>query len=129
MPWKLRGSVASWANCSVVVPSCPAPLPRRAPHRPDPPEVCPGFGFDRSTNLSVPKPGHTSGESGRGARRGGGAESGRTGRRQNISPRRQASLVPSKASKTRRLIVSPEARSSEILCKPVEEHSDRLTTG
>ena len=37
---------------------------------------------------------------------------------QNCSPRRQASLVPSKASKTRRLNVSPEARTSEILCKP-----------
>ena len=62
-------------------------------------------------------------------RRGGGAGSGRTGRRQNISPRRQASLVPSKASKTRRLNVSPEARTSEFRCKPMEEHNDRLTSG
>ena len=69
-------------------------------------------------NLSNPKPGHTTGGSGRGARRGGGAGPGRTGRRQNSSPRRQASLVPSKASKTRLLNVSPEARTSEILCKP-----------
>ena len=64
-----------------------------------------------------------------GARRGGGAGLGRTGRRQNSSPRRQASLLPSKASETRRLKVSPEERTSEILCKPMEEHNDRLTSG
>ena len=34
-----------------------------------------------------------------------------------------------KASKTRRLNVSPEARTSESLCKPMEEQSPRLTTG
>ena len=62
---------------------------------------------------------------------GGGAAPARTGRRQNISPRRRASLVPSKASKTqtRLLNVSPEARTSEILCKPMAEHNERLTTG
>ena len=38
-------------------------------------------------NLSSPKPGHTTGGSGRGARRGGGAASGRTGCQQNSSPR------------------------------------------
>ena len=41
----------------------------------------------RRTNLSSPKPGHTTGGSGRGARRGGGAASGRTGCQQNSSPR------------------------------------------
>ena len=46
------------------------------------------------------------------------AGSGRIGCQQNWSPRRQASLVPSRASKTRRLNVFPEARTSEILCKP-----------
>ena len=50
----------------------------------------------------------------------GGVASG-TGCQQNGSPRRQASHVPSKASKTRRLNVSPEARTSEFLCKPMEE--------
>ena len=79
--------------------------------------------------LSSPKPGHTRGDSGRGARRCGGAGSGRTGRRQNSSPKRKPSLVPSKASKPSRLNVSPKARTSEILCKPMEEHNDRLTTG
>ena len=80
-------------------------------------------------HLSNPKPGHTTGGSGRGARLGGGAGPGRTGRRQNNSPRRHASLVPPKASKTRLLNVSPEARTSEIPCKPMEEHNDRLTSG
>ena len=31
----------------------PAPPPRRAPPRPDPPVVCPGFGFDRCTSYVV----------------------------------------------------------------------------
>ena len=80
------------------------------------------------TYLSNPKPGHTTGGSSQSARRGGGAGSGRTGRRPNSSPRRQASLTPPKASKILRLSDSPEARTSEILCKPMEEHNDRLTT-
>ena len=80
-------------------------------------------------HLSSPKPGHTTSGSGRGARRGGGAGLGRTGRRQNSTPRRQASLVPPKASKTRLLNVSPEARTSEILFKPMGEQSPRLTRG
>ena len=71
-----------------------------------------------NNNLSSPKPGHTSGGSGRGARRGGGAGSGRTGCQQNCSPRRQGSALPSKASTKRRLNVFPEARTSEILFKP-----------
>ena len=61
------------------------------------------FNTCRIQNLSNPKPGHTTGASGRSARRGGGAGSGRTGCQQNCSPRKQASLVPSKASKTRLL--------------------------
>ena len=68
--------------------------------------------------MSSPKPGHTTSRSGRGARPGGGAGPGRTGRRQNSSPRRQASLVPLKASKIRFLNVSPEARTSKIPCNP-----------
>ena len=58
--------------------------------------------------LSNPKPGHTTGGSGWGARRGGGAGPGKTGRRQISAPMRQASLVPPKASKTRPLNDSPE---------------------
>ena len=48
----------------------------------------------------------------------GGAGSGRTGCQQNCSPRGQGSLIPSRASKTRRLNVPPEARTSEIPFKP-----------
>ena len=69
-------------------------------------------------HLSNPKPGHATGGSGRGAQRGGRVGPGRTGRRQNSTPRRQASLVPPKASKKPCLNVSPEARTSETLCKP-----------
>ena len=69
-------------------------------------------------HLSSPKPEHTTGGSGRGARRGDWAGSGRIGCQQNCSPRKQRSLVPSKASKKRRLSVSPEARTSETLRKP-----------
>ena len=47
MPWRVRGTLMSWANCSVgVALPGPTPLPRRAP-RPDPPVVCPGFGIDK----------------------------------------------------------------------------------
>ena len=79
-------------------------------------------------NLSNPKPGHTTGGSGRGARRSGRAGSGRIGCQQNYSPRKQRSLVPSKASKKRRFNVSPEAQTNEILCKPTEKQNQRLTT-
>ena len=82
-----------------------------------------------SGNLSNPKPGHTTGGSGRGARRGGGAGSGRIGCQQNCPPRRRASLAPPKASKTRRLNIPPEARTSEILFKPMGEQNPRLTRG
>ena len=36
MLWKVRGTVVSWANGSVGVPSCPAPPRRPAKRRPDP---------------------------------------------------------------------------------------------
>ena len=80
-------------------------------------------------NLSSPKPGHTTGGSRRGARRGGRAGSGRTVCQQDCSPREESFLAFSKASKTRRLNVSPEARTSEIVCKPMEEQNPQLTTG
>ena len=80
------------------------------------------------TYLPGPTPGHTAGGSGRGARRGGGAVLGRTGCQQNGSPRRQASPVLSKASQTRRLNDPPEARTSEILFKPMGEQNPWLTT-
>ena len=93
-----------------------------------------GFGqetpYHYDFHLSSPKPGHTTGGSGRGgARRGYGAGQDRTGRRQDVSPRRQPSFEPSKASNTHVLNDSPEARTSEIPCIAVEEPSLRLTSG
>ena len=47
---RVRGTVVSWANWPVGVPFClsrPAPPSCRAPPRPDPPVVYPGFGFDK----------------------------------------------------------------------------------
>ena len=82
-----------------------------------------------NANLSSPKPGHTTGRSHWGARRGGGAGSGTTVCQQNCAPREQSFLALFKASKTRRLNVSPEAQTSEILCKPMEEQNPRFTIG
>ena len=50
-------------------------------------------------NLSNPKPGHTTGGSGRSARQSRRAGSGKIGCQQNYSPKKQKSTVPSKASK------------------------------
>ena len=83
----------------------------------------------RVCNLSNPKPGHTRSVSGRSAQRSGRAGSGKIKCKQNYAPRKQKSTVPSKASKKRRFNVSPETRTSEILCKPTEEQNQRLTTG
>ena len=52
---------------------------------------------------------------------------GRIRRRRVCSRRTQPSLVPSRASKTTVLNSPSEARTSEILCKPMEEQSPRLT--
>ena len=83
----------------------------------------------RAVNVSNPKPGHTTGGSGRTARRSGWAGSGKIGCQQNYSPRKQKTTGPSKASKKRRFNISPEARTSEFRCKPTEEQNQRLTTG
>ena len=79
--------------------------------------------------LSIPKPGYTTGGSGRGgARRSGGAGRGRAGRDADgpVRPGDDRPLCP-QASKTTVLNVSSEARTKEILCKPMEEQSPRLT--
>ena len=47
MPWRVRWTFVSWANSSVGTQSCSTPPGRRRAPRPDPPVVCPGFGFDR----------------------------------------------------------------------------------
>ena len=55
MPQKPHRTAVFWANRPVGYPSyrTAAPLHRRAPPRPDPPVVCPGFGFDRSFRTCV----------------------------------------------------------------------------
>ena len=83
------------------------------------------------SNLTSSKPGHTTGGSGRGgARWGAGAGRGGAGRDADGSVRPGDSR-PScfRGSKTNVPNVSPEARTNEILCKPVEEHNERLTRG
>ena len=59
----------------------------------------------------------------------GGAGPGRTGRRRIGSSWKQPSLVLPRASSTYVLNASPGARTSEILCKPVEEPNPLLTSG
>ena len=90
---------------------------------------CLGIHKQTTVHLSNPKPGHITGGSRRGARRGGGVGSGRTVRQQNCSPRGQSSPALSKASKSCRLNCFPEEQTNEILCKPKEERNDRLNRG
>ena len=87
------------------------------------PQLCKDSNNIQFYHLSNPKPGHTTGGSGRSARQGGRERSGKIKCQQNYSPKKQNSTVPSKASKKRRFNVSPEARTSEILCKPTEEQN------
>ena len=50
LPWRARGMVALRADRNVGTLFCPASprfAVRRAPRRPDPPVVCPGFGLDK----------------------------------------------------------------------------------
>ena len=138
--------------CRILVPNIPRAGRGGAAHDPAgknvdgsarPGDICPSFppGIENncperlfgSTNsltrtCRVQKPGNTTGEPRRGAR-GGGAESGKTVCQQNGSPREESFLARSRASNTCRLNVSPEARTSEILCKPMEEQNPRLNRG
>ena len=132
MPWGVKKTLVSWANNSVSTQSCPAKPCRSAVH-PDPTrawrvQVSDSTGNKNKNNLSNPKPGHTTGESGRSARRSGRARSGKIECQQNYSPREQRSIVPSRAPK-KRFNVFPEARTSEFSCKPTEEQNQWLTRG
>ena len=73
-------------------------------------------------------PEDTTERSGRGARRSGLTGSRKVGRQQNYSPGKQRSIVPSEASKTRRINVSRNSKS-EIQCRPTEEPNQVLTSG
>ena len=80
--------------------------------------------------MSSPKPEHTTGGSGRrGARRGSAAGPGRKGRRHVGWPRSKPSLQPARVSWTTVLNIPLQARTKEILCKPMEEQNPRLTRG
>ena len=57
----------------------------------------------------------------------GGVGQGRSGCQRVSPPRKQLSLLLSKASKTTVMHVFLESRPNEILCKPMEEHNERLT--
>ena len=89
------------------------------------------FGDAHFHKLSNPKPGHTTGQSGRGgARRGGegGSGLGRTGRRRVDPARRRPSLLPSIESKTLSwtTLRKHEQRKSHV--NRMREQSHRLTT-
>ena len=75
-------------------------------------------------NLPNPKPGHTTGGSGRG-----GAWPSRKGRRRFGSPRRHLSLVPTRVPKTTVLKFIRKHEQSNSYLKPTEEQNHRLTTG
>ena len=62
------------------------------------------------------------------AGRRGGTERGRTERRQFSSPKRRASLLPPKASRTPVLNIFTQARTHEMLCKPTQKQNFRFTT-
>ena len=73
--------------------------------------------------MSSPKAGHKTSGSGQSPRRSGRAESGKIGCQHNYSPRKQKSSVLSTAYRKKfASMSSPEARTSEILYKPTEEH-------
>ena len=81
-------------------------------------------------NQSSPKPGHTTGGSGRGgARQGGGAGRGRAGRDADGSVRQENNRpsYPPDNQKTTRLDDSLEAGTSEILRKPMGEQNQGFT--
>ena len=87
-------------------------------------------------DLSSPKPGHTTGGSGRGgARRGSGAGRGGAGQHESPTDRSAQEITvpvafPGKRAKyTTVLNASSEARTKEIPCKPMEEQTPRLTSG
>ena len=81
-----------------------------------------------SGNLPSPKTGHTTGGSCPGARRGGGAGTGRAGCQQKCAPLGQSFHALSTASLTGRLKAPHKARTSENLCSPMAEQNLHFKT-
>ena len=84
-----------------------------------------------NNNRSNQKPGHTTGRSGRGgARRGGEGERGRVGR-DAVGSIRPGDNPPSFLQRIEDNVLDAfsEARANEILCKPMGERNQRLTSG
>ena len=82
----------------------------------------------KRTNLSNPKPGNTTGGSGRGARQNGRAGLRKIGCQQKYSPGKQKVHRTFQRMEDTSLQRSREARISETLLKPTQETNRRLTT-
>ena len=80
-----------------------------------------------SGNLSNPKPGHTTGGSGRGARQSGQVGSGKIGCQQNYSPRKKKSTVLPKASQSSPMGICPLASSKDGSAAHVTESDCKST--
>ena len=96
---------------------------------PFPCKACLGNTLCFRVDLLKAKPGHTNGRRGRSAWPSGREKSGKIVCQQNYLPSKQTCCVLSKASKKHRISDSPEARTSEIICKPTKEHSNRFIRG
>ena len=80
----------------------------------------------RVQNLDIPQSSRGGAAHGGAAGRGGAGQDGTpTGR----FAQETTDSLPPKASRTNVLNVISEARRNEILCKPIEEHNERLTRG
>ena len=126
---------------------CSAPPPRRAPPRPDPPVVCPGFRFNsfggpissicvqswklyyvqtcRIQNPDEPRATRVRAAHDRAARRRGAWQDGTP---TDLFAQDTTALVPSNASCKPVCNDSSDARTSEILCKPMGAQNQRLIT-
>ena len=107
----------------------PAP-PHPAPPRPPLPVGCPGFRFDKSVFCRTKNPdilwaGRVGAAHGGAAGRGG---AGHYGTPTDRFAKETTVTRVSLASKTTVLNASSGARTKEILCKPIEEQNQRLTS-
>ena len=89
------------------------------------------FIFSVSTDLSNSEPGPEIPRAGRVGAPGGAAVRGRAilGANRTIRPRNKSPPYPHRHREKHRANVFPEAKTSEILCKPTKEQNQRLTRG